>query len=220
MRAARRPLLALPSRSQASARPLLALPSEPLPRPFLTPSRPKLEGPSDFHLSVGRVIEVLRESYPRLFSERPDMSIYSPDITFHRDDGSATLRGIDSYVRMFDAIRHAKKLAVADAELTYRLHLVDDSIRVRWTAKLWLRLPLSPLLGARAAPLHVDGVSVYLLDDAARVCVHRLEYVELHHDGKAISADALPLPWIGSQQRAPEAALAWARGEPHDRGSM
>ena len=161
MRASRRLL------RTAAARPQFALPPSLTPPPSLAPPRrPDLKGPSDFHLSLGRVIEVLRNSYPLCFAERPDMSIYSDAIAFHRDpDSRPTLRGIDNYQRMFDAARVARRTMVADAECTYRLHVVDDTIRVRWLAKLWLRLPLSPLLGARAAPLHVDGVSVYELGE-------------------------------------------------------
>ncbi|KAL1524549.1 hypothetical protein AB1Y20_019441 [Prymnesium parvum] len=183
----------------------LSLEAQSLPsfEPRLTP---EVKGCSEFHLGIGRVIDVLRDSYPRMFTARPDMSIYAPSIKFYHayDTSRPTLSGIDAYTRLFDAMRLTRYTAVADAELTYRLHVVDDTIRVRWAASLWLRLPLTPLVGGKASPLYVDGISVYLLDDAARVFEHRLEFVEVTHNGVPIAPDSNLMPWARYDQQRPQ----------------
>ena len=152
----------------------------------------------EFERNRGRTIDVLRESYPTLFECEPDLSIYRDDIQFHGFHGvpASSIRGLSRYRRLLYALRMARKTTVADAELTYSLSMPEDTlIRVRWQAQLWLRLPLRPLtngIGDRAAPLYVDGISAYELDeDDGRVAVHRLEY--LH-----------PLP------TTKQAELAWA----------
>lgn len=85
------------------------------------------------------------------------------------------LRGIRAYRQLFDALRLTRNTAVADADLSYHLSLPSaETIRVRWHARLWLRMPL-PSLGSfvgvhdGAAPLLVDGVSLYELDGDARI---------------------------------------------------
>lgn len=129
----------------------------------------KMKRTSDFQTGRGHVIDVLRESYPQLFTERPDMSIYSREIKFYRaattvsDEVEPTLIGIDAYRRLFDAMRLTRRTTCTDAQLTYRLHVMDDTIRVSWAARLWLRRPLLPFIGSLALPLHIDAVSVYIL---------------------------------------------------------
>jgi hypothetical protein len=85
------------------------------------------------------------------------------------------LRGIRAYRQLFDALRLTLNTAVADADLSYHLSLPSEAtIRVRWHARLWLRMPLPSLrrfVGVRdaGAPLLVDGVSLYELDGDARI---------------------------------------------------
>ena len=81
------------------------------------------------------------------------------------------MRGIQAYRRLFDALRLTRHTAVADADLSYDLSLpTETTIRVRWHARLWLRMPLLSFVGVRggAQPLLVDGVSLYELDADAR----------------------------------------------------
>ena len=126
---------------------------------------------------LDETVSVLRDSYPAAFSKRPDMSIYRDDIEFRGQlpSGEATLRGIGAYQRLFDALHLARQTTVADADLSFNLSTAEcgTRIKVRWHAQLFLRL-----LGNSSAPLRVDGISIYELDERARVRVHRLEYVE------------------------------------------
>ena len=92
-----------------TARPSITEPL-PLPLPF-GPAQPQPNGPTDFHLNLGKVVEVLRKDYPRMFVQRPDMSIYARDIEFHRADSGATLRGIEVGATGSHPVRHKRSTA-------------------------------------------------------------------------------------------------------------
>ena len=82
------------------------------------------------------------------------------------------MRGIRAYRQLFDALRLTRNTAVADADLLYHLSLPsEETIRVRWHARLWLRMPL-PSLGSFVG---VDGVSLYELDGDARIAASLLK---------------------------------------------
>ena len=173
-----------------------ALPSVPVhwsPAAVHASSGWSIEAPSGPRRSqVDQTIEVLLESYPKLFSETPDLSIYRDDIEFRGLAGlinvvkpdtiasgdAGPILGLDGYRRLFDALRLARHTTVDTADLSFKLSRseCDRTLRVRWHAKLWLRL-FGP-----AEPLCIDGVSVYELDDEARVRIHRLENVERYGD--------------------------------------
>lgn len=150
-----------------------------------------------------KTVRVLRDSYPKLFSDLPDLSIYTPDslllpleqvkpgptsvrlthlglppcpraaVQFvHSGVPEGSLRGIRAYTQLFNALRLTRRTAVADADLSLVLSVpAETTIRVRWHARLWLRMPLPSLVGVRggAEPLLVDGVSIYELDADARL---------------------------------------------------
>ena len=116
------------------------------------------------------------------------------------------LRGIRAYRQLFDALRLTRNTAVADADLSYHLSLPSEAtIRVRWHARLWLRMPL-PSLGSivgvhAAAPLLVDGVSLYELDGDARIA--------------ACCSCRRSLVWPRAAPRTPSVArLSAAQGRP------
>lgn len=58
---------------------------------------------SDFNLNVGRVIETLRQDYPRLFFEPLDFDIYTPDMQL-RDPVSSARIVRSTAVRSYDGI--------------------------------------------------------------------------------------------------------------------
>ena len=178
-------------RARPGALPLLALrDSRPLPQ--LDPStnldqRKGLPwmpgGKEDFETKRGRTCDVLREAYPQLFTLEPDLSIYRHDIEFRGFQGVPVpvLKGLDSYRRLFGALRMMQRTTVAHHELSFTLTAVEATVRVRWQAQLWLRLPLRPLISSGsadgAAPVYVDGISAYELDEDAQVATHRLEWL-------------------------------------------
>ena len=128
------------------------------------------------------------------------------------------LRGIRAYRQLFDALRLTRNTAVADADLSYHLSLPSEAtIRVRWHARLWLRMPL-PSLGSivgvhAAAPLLVDGVSLYELDGDARIAACCLPSL-----ASLASGCATPRPrWHASQPlRAAHWEAALRPGGPAD----
>eukprot|EP00966_Prymnesium_polylepis_P320128 7376519-Prymnesium_polylepis.1 len=93
----------------------------------------------------------------------------------------------------------AVRTTSTSSELTYRLVCSGSTIRVRWCAKFWMRDPTSELRALlrqqEPKPMQVDGVSVYELDDAARIYEHRIENI--------VTSD-------GEEAHSPASAL-WAR---------
>lgn len=104
------------------------------------PARLGPSGPSEFQLNLGRAIDTLRVDHPRLFTHPPDLSIFTEGIELH-DVSGAKLRGKAQYERVFGMLRFLRRAAMQHAELTHRLVVHDHSIRMRWTAKLWMRDP-------------------------------------------------------------------------------
>ena len=151
-----------------------------------------IEGPSDYHLNLGKAVDTLRHDYPRLFVASPHMEIYHPKIELLRvDPGSdkkrVVIKGRERYEKMFSSIRFLGKYLLSESqnsEITHRLVYTDGTIRVRWNAKLWMRDPAlgitkSVITNGEPMLIHVDGVSVYDLDDHGIVRTHRLEHFEL-----------------------------------------
>ena len=100
---------------------------EPLPLWGL-PTPPEQRGPSVFKLNQGRAIDVLRHDYPRLFTERPDMSIFTNNIELH-DPSGKRLAGKTQYERVFDALRFLRRTTMQDAQVGIRLVADDKSVR-------------------------------------------------------------------------------------------
>lgn len=100
---------------------------EPLPLWGL-PTPPEQRGPSVFKLNQGRAIDVLRHDYPRLFTERPDMSIFTDNIELH-DPSGKRLAGKKKYERVFDALRFLRRTTMQDAQVGIRLVADDKSVR-------------------------------------------------------------------------------------------
>lgn len=141
--------------------------------PTSTPQNtPAPLGPSEYELNLGRVIDTLRFDYPCLLTREPDFSIFVDGIELH-DPSGMRLRGIHQYRRFFHALRFLRKTTLCDCEITFRLAVTNAAVRVRWSSKLWMRDPALGLLSG--SPMHLDGVSVYELDDVGLVIRHRLE---------------------------------------------
>jgi hypothetical protein len=85
---------------------------------------------------------VLRRDYPRLFTERPDMSIYTDNIELH-DPSGKRLAGKKQYERVFDALRFLRRTTMQDAQVGIRLVADDKSVR---TVTLASEAPSPPSL--------------------------------------------------------------------------
>merc|ERR1712087_589963 len=82
---------------------------------------------------------------------------------------------------------------------------MDECIRMRWSAKLWLRDPAFGL----ASFYVLDGISVYELADQGFIHVHRLESIVL--SGKEDTSVSLSFAWPGAGMAVPEVALPFFR---------
>ena len=163
-----------PTPVQRCAAPRVPMLRAPTPR---APSCAATAGPSELDLARGVAFDTLRSDYGALFTEAPDLSIFSQDITVH-DPSGKRLHGLVQYERLFAALRFVRSAAMQDAELTYRLHLVDEQIHVRWSAKLFMHHIALPGL-ENDAPVQLDGVSVYDFDARGLIRSHRLENILL-----------------------------------------
>lgn len=163
-----------------------------------TPMFSTPKGPSDYHLNLGKAVDSLRHSYPTLLEEEPDLDCFRDDV--HFTGAGTTVAGLNDYRNMLAGMRMAVGATTSSSEVTHRLVVGESSIRVRWCAKMWLRDPTmelrSLLANQKPKPMQLDGVSVYELDDAARITEHRVEFVE----------------WLGGEQQQenkPSALRLW-----------
>lgn len=131
--------------------------------------------PSEYDLNVGRLIDALSDDYPRMLLAEPDLSLFRDEVTLHFSGGSgpaATIRGKQAYRTALKTVRSVHRMiAAGEAEIGYRMAVSDGAVRVRWTARLWVRQPLG---SGRAI---VDGISVYELDARGLVRSHRVENI-------------------------------------------
>merc|ERR1719163_2049540 len=165
------------------------------------------KGPSEYQLNLGRAIDTLRVDHPRLFTHKPDFSIFTEDVVLRDPSGAPRLSGLDQYSRVFDMLRFLRRGTMQDAQLTHSLVVSDSTIRVRWNAKLWMRDPalgFNTLANGEAALVHLDGVSVYELNDAGLVRAHGLENIVISGGEKEQAAVArlnLPFAWPGASEQ-------------------
>ena len=103
------------------------------------PGRPRLERP------------LVRAT--KLYPSKPDLTIFSDDVQLH-DPSGKRLQGLGKYEKGFDMLRLLRRTTMQDAEITYRLVTHDDEIRVRWSAKMYLR---DPAFGLTTLNI-IDGV--------------------------------------------------------------
>lgn len=143
-----------------------------------TPSRLERDT-SLYQLNLGCCIDTLCADYPLLLEAEPDLSIFAEPFELH-DPSGVKLRGLTQYRRLFEMLRFIRCTAMQEAEVGYRLMITDGELRVRWTAKLLMREPafgLHPIDTPRH--IHLDGTSVYELDDCALIRSHRMENIVL-----------------------------------------
>lgn len=108
-------------------------------------------------------------------------------------------------------LRFLRRAGMRHAELTHRLVVSDRTIRMRWSAKLWMRDPALDLIpgmgGVPSVLLHLDGVSVYELNDAGYIFTHRIEHVVLRNSGQVAAVGSLDLAAMVARVPAPGPAI-------------
>jgi len=186
-----------------------------VPKPLtdVGPRFPKLEVksthglPNEYQLNQGKAIDSLRRDYPRLFTHEPDFSIFREDIELH-DSSGIRIAGMAGYQRVFSILRWVGSTTMNKAEVTHRLVVTDDVIRIRWSAKLWMK-GLNFGAGAEPALVHLDGVSAYELDGKGMIRLHRLENIVL--TGRDQQAINLGFAWPAAETPVPVPARPFFR---------
>lgn len=150
--------------------------------------------PSDYELSLGKIIDTLRRDYPDFFVRAPDCDIYDEKIVFELGrpfHGVAGLKGKKAYAHALGALQRLGKSTILDSKVSCRI--ADGSpyghaLRVSWACQghmLWFH-----------CPIHIAGVSLYRVTPQShgtdkstkegrpsmshRVSHHTLEFVEIH----------------------------------------
>ena len=134
---------------------------------------------SVFQLNQGRAIDTLRQDYPLLWTHAPDLSIFTDNVELHDATGRTRVSGLPQYERLFDAMRFVRRTFLADSQVSYRLVVMGESIRVRWTARLCTRDPMRGTLFRDAPLFYLDGISTYHLDPRGKIHRHTLERLQL-----------------------------------------
>lgn len=180
-----------------------------------TPKNTGPKGASAYNLNRGRAIDTLRRDYPQLLDSKPDMSIFTKGIELH-DPSGKRLSGMKQYERVFDALRFLRRTTMQDAEMTYRIVVVDEAIRVRWSLKMWMRDPALGLTNmvtnGEPALVHIDGVSNYDLNDDGLIYRHRLENIILRGQSEAAPLTQLNFAWPTAALATPPVAIPFFRG--------
>ena len=132
--------------------------------------------PNEYQLNLGKAINALRRDYPLILTDEPDFSIFDQDVRL-LDPSGVRLHGLGQYENLFKILRFLRTTAMTKDEVTYRLVVSDDIIRVRWTAKLMMR---GMTAGVSPALVQVDGISAYELNSKGRVAAHRLENIVMN----------------------------------------
>ena len=147
-------------------------------------------GPSEYQLNLGKLVDTLRSDYPQLFVAPQDLSLFVDAVELHGPSGQR-LSGKGQYTAVLDLLRFSRRVAMQDAELTHRITIDGRSVRVRWSAKLWLKDPTLGLTSFQQEPVlvNVDGVSRYDLDGKGHVHLHALENVVMSGDGRSSLLD-------------------------------
>jgi len=148
---------------------------------------------------------VLRNDYPLLFSHKPELSIFREDVGLYDHSGKRIAGSIKQYERIFDALRFLRRTTMQDAQVTYRLIVDDDKIRIRWSAKLWMRDPalgLIKLANGEPALIHIDGISIYQLDSNGKISSHWLENIIMRGKEEAQLAFAWSMPQFSTPELA------------------
>ncbi|AKG22599.1 DUF2358 domain-containing protein [Calothrix sp. 336/3] len=106
---------------------------------------------------ISKIIEVLQEELPNLFTQDISYDIYSPDISFR--DPVNKFRGKFSYRIIFWTLRFHGKLFFT--QIFFDLHRVtqseENTILAEWTVRGKLRVPWE-------ANIYFEGYSTYKLN--------------------------------------------------------
>eukprot|EP00927_Polykrikos_kofoidii_P055437 TRINITY_DN4968_c0_g1_i1.p1 TRINITY_DN4968_c0_g1~~TRINITY_DN4968_c0_g1_i1.p1 ORF type:complete len:347 (+),score=25.37 TRINITY_DN4968_c0_g1_i1:222-1262(+) len=145
---------------------------------------------SDYKLSLGKIVDTLRNDYPSIFERKPDFSIYDENVVlelgrpFH---AVPALRGKRAYCRALTTLQNLAVSTVRDGTVSF--HIGDGTayghtLRVNWTCRGQVR--------GLCQPVYISAVSLYSVASQAvpvtngssmlshLINRHALEFVEIH----------------------------------------
>lgn len=134
--------------------------------PSLSDTSPKV--PTDFDLNRGRVFDALRRDIPEFMNRELDWDVYAPDVQLV-DPSGVEIEGLDKYQRIHSSLRLVRQLALNDWTIRFQIRYdwCQRSVVVQWYSRWYLK--------TSSAPLHVDAVSYFDLNDDGLISRHRID---------------------------------------------
>eukprot|EP00978_Attheya_sp_CCMP212_P048241 scaffold491363_cov39-Attheya_sp.AAC.1 len=129
----------------------------------------------EFEMKLGKAVDTLRKDYPAMLTKNPDYTIYHGDLEVV-DPSGVKLHGLKNYKNAFMLIHAVINLFYCPERSLLTFRLVYDharnNIRVSWNAELVPKL----IFGGVKTTLHVDGISVYVMEKTTGLITqHRVE---------------------------------------------
>jgi len=141
----------------------------------------KQNSKEEFELHVGKALDTLRSDYPNLLTTLPDLSIYDRNIEIV-DPSGVTVHGLKTYQNSFRLMQGLVRFLYCPGRSTMSFRMCFDkarrNIRIHWNAAVVPR----EVFGGSRSTLHVDGISVYELNQATgNIVQHRIEQLLINN---------------------------------------
>jgi len=145
--------------------------------------RSRVGDASLFKMILSRYVFASHTSF-RFYLTVTDFSIYHPDIRL-TDPSGVNLRGLGKYKSGFAFFQTFLGFWFSPKSSTIQFRMVYDecrsAIRISWNAVLVPKLQMFPAL---TRPVHVDGISYYLMDaPSGKIIEHRIEKLIMNNAG-------------------------------------
>lgn len=143
-------------------------------------SQPPCEKRRQFELKLGKAIDTLKKDYPNILKSDPDFSIYDESIEVI-DPAGVKLHSLNNYKGFFSLMHTVVNLFYCPQKsgIVFRQSYdwARKNIRVSWNVVLTPRLNIGG-----NNELHVDGISVYEMDEESGLLTqHRVEHLLINN---------------------------------------
>lgn len=145
--------------------------------------------PSDYDLSLGKIIDTLHRDYPAMFERRPDFNIYDKHIVFELGTpfhAVSALHGKRRYRRALQALQHFACGLVQDGSVRCKVYdgtSVGKTLRVSWHCEGWMRYLNRPIYVSAISLYNVaersPGTAIDNVGLSHTVHRHTIEFVEI-----------------------------------------
>jgi len=143
--------------------------------------------PTEYELSLGKIVDTLKNDYPAFFEREPNFDIYDDHLVFELGrpfHGVSALHGKQSYRRALLALQRLGRGALSDGTVACQVHdgtPYGHALKVAWQCN-------GSMLGKRC--VHISAISLYSVNHQAeketdvslahRVHKHSIEFLEIH----------------------------------------